>query len=82
MQLDDHHIISTLKWSQNRISTLNDLVTEELSFLWIVPNIASVPNIEQTECSSINMSLYENLLILFIKVYILHIVLFQTRLNY
>lgn len=67
MQLDDHHIISTLKWSQNRISTLNDLVTEELAFLWIIPNIASVPNIEQTECSSINISLYKSLLILLVK---------------
>ncbi|XP_029155955.1 probable glutamate--tRNA ligase, mitochondrial [Nylanderia fulva] len=49
LQLDDYHIISTLKWSQNRISTLNDLVKEELAFLWIVP--ASVPNIEQAGCS-------------------------------
>ncbi|XP_050453896.1 probable glutamate--tRNA ligase, mitochondrial [Cataglyphis hispanica] len=52
LQLDDYHIISTLKWSQNRISTLNDLVKEELAFLWIIPNIASVPNIEQTACSN------------------------------
>ncbi|XP_072762237.1 nondiscriminating glutamyl-tRNA synthetase EARS2, mitochondrial [Anoplolepis gracilipes] len=51
LQLDDHHIISTLKWSQNRISMLNDLVKEELAFLWIVPNITSVPNIEQAGCS-------------------------------
>lgn len=37
LQLDEHHIISILKWAQNRISKLNDLVSPNLSFLWIVP---------------------------------------------
>lgn len=49
LQLDDHHIITTLKWAQNRISTLNDLVNKDLAFLWIVP--ASVPSIEQVGCT-------------------------------
>ncbi|XP_017882003.1 probable glutamate--tRNA ligase, mitochondrial isoform X2 [Ceratina calcarata] len=37
LQLDEHHIMSTLKWAQNRISKLNDLVSPDLEFLWIVP---------------------------------------------
>ncbi|XP_012221982.1 nondiscriminating glutamyl-tRNA synthetase EARS2, mitochondrial isoform X2 [Linepithema humile] len=48
LQLDDHHIITTLKWAQNRISTLNDLVKKDLTFLWVPP---SVPNIEQVNCT-------------------------------
>lgn len=51
----------TLKWAQNRISTLNDLIKAELAFLWIIP--ASVPNIKQTECSGIGISLYKRHLI-------------------
>ncbi|XP_020299192.1 probable glutamate--tRNA ligase, mitochondrial [Pseudomyrmex gracilis] len=47
LQLDDHHIITTLKWAQNRIWMLNDLVKEDLAFLWVMP--ASTPYIEQTE---------------------------------
>ncbi|XP_071640205.1 nondiscriminating glutamyl-tRNA synthetase EARS2, mitochondrial [Temnothorax longispinosus] len=49
LQLDDNHILTTLKWAQNRISTLNDLVKEDLAFLWIVPS--SMPNVKQAECS-------------------------------
>ncbi|KAL0115731.1 hypothetical protein PUN28_010931 [Cardiocondyla obscurior] len=49
LQLDDDHIITTLKWAQNRILTLNDLVKEDLAFLWIVPS--SMPNVKQTGCS-------------------------------
>ncbi|XP_032664901.1 probable glutamate--tRNA ligase, mitochondrial [Odontomachus brunneus] len=49
LQIDDYHIITTLKWAQNRISTFNDLVKTDLAFLWIVP--VSAPSINQNECS-------------------------------
>lgn len=49
LQLDDHHVITTLNWAQNRISMLNDLVQKDLAFLWIVPTC--LPNIEQNGCS-------------------------------
>ncbi|XP_011864633.1 PREDICTED: probable glutamate--tRNA ligase, mitochondrial isoform X2 [Vollenhovia emeryi] len=49
LQLDDDHVITTLKWAQNRISTLNDLVKEDLAFLWVVPS--SMPNVQQAGCS-------------------------------
>ncbi|KAH0953587.1 hypothetical protein HN011_012437 [Eciton burchellii] len=49
LQLDDHHIIITLKWAQTRISKLHDLVQKDFEFLWIVPT--SMPDIEQPECS-------------------------------
>lgn len=55
LQLDDDHIITTLKWAQNRILTLNDLVKEDLTFLWIFPS--SMTNVNQTGCSGIIISL-------------------------
>ncbi|XP_076381070.1 putative glutamate--tRNA ligase, mitochondrial [Megalopta genalis] len=48
LQLDDHHICSVLKWGQNRIYKLTDLVSPELSFLWIVP--PTTPDNIQLEC--------------------------------
>lgn len=39
LQLDEDHVISTLKWAQNRINKLDDLVTPDLAFLWVVPKI-------------------------------------------
>ncbi|CAK9823898.1 Probable glutamate--tRNA ligase, mitochondrial [Anthophora retusa] len=38
LQLDEGHIIYTLKWAQDRIFKLSDLVSPKLSFLWIIPN--------------------------------------------
>ncbi|XP_029039907.1 probable glutamate--tRNA ligase, mitochondrial isoform X1 [Osmia bicornis bicornis] len=37
LHLDDHHVIKTLKWAQNRISKLSDLVSPHLAFIWILP---------------------------------------------
>ncbi|KOC63949.1 putative glutamate--tRNA ligase, mitochondrial [Habropoda laboriosa] len=37
LQLDESHIIYILKWAQDRISKLSDLVSPSLSFLWIIP---------------------------------------------
>ncbi|XP_076246773.1 putative glutamate--tRNA ligase, mitochondrial isoform X2 [Calliopsis andreniformis] len=37
LQLDKHHIIAVLKWGQSRIHKLSDLVSPDLSFLWIIP---------------------------------------------
>jgi len=77
--LDDDHIITTFKWAQNRISTLNDLVKEDLAFLWIVPS--SMPNVKQAGCSGINIFFFIRDRILFIKT-MLHVITFQMRLNY
>lgn len=65
--MDDDHIITTLKWAQNRISTLNDLVKKDLAFLWIIPS--SVPNVKQTGCSCTNIFLHKRYRILFPKLY-------------
>ena len=40
LHLDESHIISVLKWAQNRISKLSDLVSSKLHFLWIMPTTA------------------------------------------
>ncbi|XP_003707042.1 putative glutamate--tRNA ligase, mitochondrial [Megachile rotundata] len=37
LHLDDHHIITILKWAQTRISKLSDLISPEMSFIWIIP---------------------------------------------
>jgi len=58
LQLDDDHIIKTFKWAQNRITTLNDLVKEDLAFLWIVPSCMP-KQVKQDGCSGINIFLYE-----------------------
>ncbi|EFN89978.1 probable glutamate--tRNA ligase, mitochondrial isoform X2 [Harpegnathos saltator] len=57
LQLDDYHIITTLKWAQNRISMLNDLVKTELAFLWVVPT--SAPSIKQNMIRLLNAELAE-----------------------
>lgn len=38
MQLDEEYIKSILKWAINRVNCLNDLVSNELAFLWICPS--------------------------------------------
>lgn len=40
LDLDKSHIKNILRWSSNRINTLQDLVDAKLSFLWIRPNDA------------------------------------------
>ncbi|KAK1132135.1 hypothetical protein K0M31_016268 [Melipona bicolor] len=40
LHLDENHIISVLKWAQNRITKLSDLVSSKLHFLWIMPTTA------------------------------------------
>lgn len=60
--------MTTLKWAQNRISTINDLVKTDLAFLWIVPS--SVTNIKQTElfkCAGTSIVLYKRYFIQFTK---------------
>lgn len=49
LQLDEDHVMSTLKWGQDRIYKLNDLVSPSLQFLWVVP--ASPPDMAQSEFS-------------------------------
>jgi len=36
--LDDARILSILEWAKDRISTLNDIVSEDLLFLWHLPS--------------------------------------------
>lgn len=38
LQLDEEYIKSILKWAINRVNCLNDLVSNELAFLWICPS--------------------------------------------
>ncbi|KAF7992989.1 hypothetical protein HCN44_005770 [Aphidius gifuensis] len=48
LQLDDEHIMTILDWSTNRIHNLNDLVSKDLAFLWVIPtDVTSIndPNI-------------------------------------
>lgn len=40
LDLDDDHIYDILKWSVKRISTIDELIGENLSFLWVLPTIA------------------------------------------
>lgn len=40
LDLDDDHIYNILKWSVKRISTIDELIGENLSFLWVLPTIA------------------------------------------
>jgi len=65
LQLDDDHII-TLKWAQERMSTLNDL-----AFLRIV--LCFMSNVRQTGYSGTNISLHKRYRIPFFKV-ILHVI--------
>ncbi|OXU22426.1 hypothetical protein TSAR_000637 [Trichomalopsis sarcophagae] len=37
LHLDHAYIITTLRWAQNRISRLSDLVNTDMKFLWIKP---------------------------------------------
>lgn len=40
LDLDDDHILNVLKWGSKRISSVNELADEKLSFLWVLPKIA------------------------------------------
>lgn len=40
LDLDDEHINEILRWSVKRISTIDELIGENLSFLWVLPRIA------------------------------------------
>ncbi|XP_046833302.1 probable glutamate--tRNA ligase, mitochondrial isoform X1 [Vespa crabro] len=43
LKLDEDHIIQTLKWAQNRINKLSDLVKPDFAFIWVIPT--SLPDI-------------------------------------
>ncbi|XP_012256323.2 probable glutamate--tRNA ligase, mitochondrial [Athalia rosae] len=60
LQLDDEHIAEVLKWSQNRISKLEDLVGPDLSFLWVIPPLT--PDAPQSEYFVTLPRLYDQLL--------------------
>lgn len=51
LDLDDDHILNVLKWGSaaSRISSLNDLTDESLSFLWVLPKIAKDKEISLNE---------------------------------
>lgn len=49
LDLDDDHIKNVLKWGLKRISSINDLAEEGLSFLWVLPKIAKGKEITLNE---------------------------------
>lgn len=49
LDLDDDHILSVIKWGAKRISSINELAEEKLSFLWILPKIAKDKEITLNE---------------------------------
>lgn len=49
LDLDDEHISNVLKWSTKRISSINELAEENLSFLWVLPQITKDQEIELNE---------------------------------
>ncbi|XP_043262896.1 probable glutamate--tRNA ligase, mitochondrial isoform X1 [Colletes gigas] len=61
LQLDEHHIMTVLKWGQDRIYKLSDLVTPNFAFLWVIPS--SPVNVTESGCLDvlkiINMKLSE-----------------------
>lgn len=46
LDLDDDHIMSVLKWATKRISSIQELAEENLSFLWVLPKITKDKEIE------------------------------------
>ncbi len=49
LDLDDDHILSVLKWAVKRIHTIDELTEEGLSFLWVLPKLTKVKEIEFSE---------------------------------
>lgn len=49
LDLDDDHILSVLKWSTKRIHSINELIEENLSFLWVLPKLTKDKEIEINE---------------------------------
>lgn len=54
LQLDETYIQSILNWSSNRIDKLSDLVSKDMSFLWILPDL-------KQELSIDDLKIIENL---------------------
>lgn len=42
LNLDEDHILKVLKWTNDRISTLSDLVTTDMAFVWLLPTVVRV----------------------------------------
>ncbi|XP_014229583.1 probable glutamate--tRNA ligase, mitochondrial [Trichogramma pretiosum] len=62
LQLDPEHIISTLKWAQNRINKLSDLVSADLKFLWVKPeNNDNFKNLKYLESIEVLSKKLENI---------------------
>lgn len=49
LDLDDDHISNVLRWATKRISSINELAEEKLSFLWVLPKIAKDKEISLDE---------------------------------
>lgn len=45
LDLDDKHIKDVLKWSANRLTFIQDLITPKFAFIWIKPEIYDIPGI-------------------------------------
>jgi glutamyl-tRNA synthetase len=49
LDLDDDHILNVLRWGCKRISSINELAEDKLSFLWVLPKIAKDKEISLDE---------------------------------
>lgn len=56
LDLDDDHILNVLKWGAKRVSSVNELAEEQLSFLWVLPKIAKDKEISLNEGRLISFS--------------------------
>ncbi|XP_034946967.1 probable glutamate--tRNA ligase, mitochondrial [Chelonus insularis] len=54
LQLDEDHILTVLNWARNRIHNLNDLVTPNFAFIWILAQDKSVAS-DSNELESLKM---------------------------
>uniref|UniRef100_T1GGM8 Uncharacterized protein n=1 Tax=Megaselia scalaris TaxID=36166 RepID=T1GGM8_MEGSC len=60
LDLDKSHIKNILRWSSNRINTLQDLVDAKLSFLWIRPNDAIASDLTKENLENLLSGLEES----------------------
>lgn len=52
LNLDETYILKILNWAIERISTLSDLVTKDMEFIWILP---TAKNLEARDFQTLNL---------------------------
>ncbi|XP_017773834.1 PREDICTED: probable glutamate--tRNA ligase, mitochondrial [Nicrophorus vespilloides] len=53
LQIRDEHIETILKWSINRIDRLTDLVSRDLMFLWVTPELKHLHSVDEKQRNAI-----------------------------